>query len=68
MSAALTPWPPRIGKPATRALTEAEITSREKLCQWTEARILALHGVGPKAVNILRDDLHEAGLDFSRLR
>ncbi len=53
---------PRIGAPATRALTNAGVLSLEDLTHWTEDELLALHGVGPKGVRILREHLDDLGL------
>lgn len=55
---------PRIGVPATRALTNAGVLGFEDLTHWTEDELLALHGVGPKAIRILRDHLFDLGLAF----
>ncbi|GAA3447980.1 hypothetical protein [Planomonospora venezuelensis] len=55
---------PKIGAPAQRALEGAGYTRLEQLTGVTEAELLALHGVGPKAVRILRDTLAERGLSF----
>lgn len=56
--------PRGIGRPATRALLEVEIDTVEKVSQHSEKDLLALHGVGPKAVRILRETLAEQGLTF----
>lgn len=53
---------PSIGRPATTALLEAGITRLEQIASFGRSRLLALHGVGPKAVRILDDALHEHGL------
>ncbi|GAA1425102.1 hypothetical protein GCM10009640_22880 [Agrococcus citreus] len=55
---------PRIGRPATGALLAQGVTTLEQVAQWREAELLAVHGVGPKAVAILREALAEAGLGF----
>ena len=55
---------PRIGRPATGALLAHGVTTLEQVAQWRKAELLALHGVGPKAVEILRAALAEAGLGF----
>ncbi|GAA3152997.1 hypothetical protein GCM10010466_49990 [Planomonospora alba] len=55
---------PYIGAPARRALAVAGHTRLEQLTAVTEAELLALHGVGPKAVGILRDALAGRGLSF----
>ncbi|MCU0466779.1 MAG: DNA-binding protein [Anaerolineae bacterium] len=59
-----TPWPKSIGRPATNALTEAGYTHLEQLTQISEKDLLKLHGVGPRAVGILRQLLVERGLSF----
>jgi predicted flap endonuclease-1-like 5' DNA nuclease len=55
---------PRIGAPATRTLKNAGVLSLEDLTHWTEVDLLALHGVGPKAIRILREHLDDLGLAF----
>lgn len=55
--------PKRIGTPATRALTGAGITTLAQVADLTDAELTALHGVGPRAVRILREvlaDVEEA--------
>ncbi len=54
-----------IGRPAASALTSAGYTRLEQLTAVTEADILKLHGVGPKAVRVLRDALAARGLAFA---
>jgi|JI10StandDraft_1071094.scaffolds.fasta_scaffold588771_2 uncharacterized protein YdhG (YjbR/CyaY superfamily) len=58
-------FPPKIGAPATRALANAGITSAQECAEWTEAQLADLHGMGPKALSILRASLGSAGLSFS---
>lgn len=53
---------PRIGRPATRALEQIGVTTLEQVARRSEAELLALHGVGPRAVGILREALTDAGL------
>jgi hypothetical protein len=60
-----TPLPRTIGAPATRALREAGVTSLEQVSCWSEAGLLALHGVGPVAVARLDAALAERGLGFT---
>lgn len=55
---------PRIGKPATQALKLAGYTHIRQLTRVTEAELAQLHGVGPKALRILRESLKEQGLSF----
>lgn len=56
--------PASIGKPATRALANAGLTTLDQIATRTRAELLALHGVGPKAVRILADALTEQGMSL----
>lgn len=53
---------PRIGLPATRALEQAGIMTLEQVAEHSAAELLALHGVGAKAVQILAAELNARGL------
>jgi len=55
---------PSIGAPATRALRAAGRTTLESITQMTEDGLGAIHGVGPVAVERLRQALEGAGLSF----
>lgn len=52
---------PRIGAPATRALAAIGITRLDQVAGRSEAELLALHGVGPRAIRILREALDQHG-------
>ena len=56
---------PKIGQPATRALANAGYTRLEQLTAVTPADLLALHGVGPRAIQLLREALTAQGLHFA---
>ena len=56
---------PKVGAPASRALTAAGITSLESLAAHPEADVAALHGVGPFALGRLRAALDAAHLDYA---
>jgi hypothetical protein len=56
--------PDAIGKTAARELSRNGITSLERVSTHMERELLAIHGVGPKAVGILREVLAEKGLTF----
>lgn len=56
---------PPIGRPATSALLEAGITTLAQVAAHSRRDLLALHGVGPKAVDILAAALTEQGLAFA---
>ncbi|WP_216892749.1 DNA-binding protein [Nocardia alni] len=53
--------PEGIGAPATRALTGAGYHTLDQLAGVSQAELLALHGVGPKAIRILSEVLAERG-------
>ncbi len=57
--------PREIGKPARRALVGAGYRRLERLAGRSEAEILGLHGVGPKALGRLRRALDARGLSFA---
>jgi hypothetical protein len=56
--------PPSIGRPATNALLGAGLSTLQQVSERTEKELLALHGVGPKAVRILSEALAGKGLSF----
>lgn len=58
-------FPKSIGQPATRALNAAGYTNLEQLKASKEADLLKLHGVGLKAVGILRAALNARGQSFA---
>jgi hypothetical protein len=57
---------PHIGRPATTALTLAGYTTYGSLARVTAKELLALHGVGPRAIRILDEELAARGLSFRR--
>jgi DNA-directed RNA polymerase alpha subunit len=54
--------PTSIGRPALRALRAAGVDRLSEVARRREEELLALHGVGPKAVRLLRAELAERGL------
>jgi predicted flap endonuclease-1-like 5' DNA nuclease len=56
---------PPIGRPANSALLEAGVTTLAQVATYRRADLLAMHGVGPKAVGILATALAERGLTFA---
>lgn len=57
---------PKIGRPATQALAAIGIQRLEQLTRFSEKEILQLHGMGPKALGILRQALGDRGLAFKK--
>lgn len=64
-AAADSEFPARLGRPARRALAVHGYTRWAHLTRVTPAELLALHGVGPKAVRILTEELATRGLAFA---
>ncbi|GAA5123955.1 hypothetical protein GCM10023339_44730 [Alloalcanivorax gelatiniphagus] len=59
------PLPRTIGAPATRALREAGVTTLEQVSARTAAELAAIHGVGPIAIERLREAMAERGLAYA---
>jgi hypothetical protein len=57
--------PAGISQPATRAFTAAGLTRLEQFTHVSEDELLALHGVGPTAIEALRRALAELGQEFA---
>jgi predicted flap endonuclease-1-like 5' DNA nuclease len=56
--------PTTIGKVARRELAANGITRYVQLAERSERDLLAIHGVGPKAIRILRAELESRGMGF----
>lgn len=56
--------PANIGRPALRALGQAGVTSLDAVASRPAKELLALHGVGPKAIRILREALAARGTSW----
>ena len=56
---------PKLAAPARRALAGAGYVHLEQFTKVTEAEVLELHGMGPNAMNSLRNALAEKGLSFA---
>jgi len=59
-------FPAKLTAPVKRALAIAKITSLETLASYSEGEILALHGIGPSDLPLLRAALQTVGLEFRR--
>ena len=59
-----TEFPRSIGKVAARELALAGFTRFEHLTKVSRASLLAIHGVGPKALKILAEELKKRGLAY----
>jgi hypothetical protein len=56
--------PHEIGRTATRELSLSGITSLEEVAHHSREKLLAVHGVGPKAIRILEEALAAEGLGY----
>lgn len=54
-----------LGKVATRALALNDYIRYEQLTGVAAAELLRIHGIGPKAIRILREELADRGLSFA---
>jgi predicted flap endonuclease-1-like 5' DNA nuclease len=58
-------FPHGIGKVARRELALNGYTRYEQLTGVTAAELLRIHGIGPKAIRILGEELAARGLSFA---
>ena len=56
---------PPLGRPANSALLQAGITTLAQVAEQSAKDLLAMHGVGPKAIRLLDAALAERGLRFT---
>ncbi|MNP65181.1 hypothetical protein D3C76_1607520 [compost metagenome] len=56
----------KLAKPALRALNKLGITTLEQVSNFSENEIKNLHGIGPNALEQLRNALELKGLTFSK--
>lgn len=56
--------PTSMGKPANAGLVAHGIRTLDDVARHSKQELLAIHGVGPKAIRILGEVLAERGLGF----
>ena len=54
----------RIGRPAKSALEHAGLNTLKDISAKQRKQVLALHGMGPKALGIIEAELHARGMAF----
>jgi hypothetical protein len=54
----------RLGSPAIRALEQREITTLEQIAAYSKKEIAKWHGIGPKVLQILTEEMEKVGLDW----
>ncbi|MFH5227288.1 hypothetical protein [Antrihabitans spumae] len=59
-----TEYPQRLGKTARRELALSGYTRYDQLTTITPTELLKIHGVGPKAIRILTEELETRSLSF----
>jgi DNA repair protein RadC len=57
-------FPPGVAKPAQRALAAAGCTTLDQLTKARESDLASMHGMGPKALAILKAALQRQGKSF----
>lgn len=57
---------PPIGKPATNALKNMDITTLEQITRVDKESLSRVHGIGPKAISVLESELEKKGLAFRK--
>jgi len=67
-ASAQTEFPRSIGKVAARELAANGFARYDQLALVTAETLLAIHGVGPRAVAILREELANRDLSFTNPR
>lgn len=60
-----TEFPHAVGRVAKRALASHGFTTYAHLAGTTRGELLAIHGIGPKAVRILAEELARRGMSFT---
>lgn len=55
---------PPVGRPANSALLQAGVTSLAEAASLGRSKLLAMHGIGPKAIRLLEAAALERGLTF----
>lgn len=57
--------PTAIGRPATQALAGVGVTTLDQVAARSQAELLDLHGIGPRAIGILAEALGERGMHWA---
>jgi len=59
-------FPRGVAQPAMRALASIGVTRLDQVTRFTEAELLALHGMGPKALKAIKAALPAQGKALAR--
>ena len=55
-----------MGRPAQRALASVGITSVDQTTRLTESELKKLHGMGPKAIGLIKAELKRRGKSLKK--
>ena len=61
-------FPKGVAKPAIRALASVGVTRVEQATRFTKSELLALHGMGPKAIRLVEAELRARGKSFKQAK
>src|SRR5262245_45278371 len=59
-------FPKGVSKPAQRALASVGVFSVDQTARFSEKELAALHGMGPKALGLIKAALRERGKSFAK--
>jgi len=59
-------WPKGIAKPGIRALNSAGLYSIADLSKIGEKELMALHGMGKRTLEVLKEEMEEQGIQFKK--
>ncbi|MEP7103084.1 MAG: DNA-binding protein [Candidatus Dojkabacteria bacterium] len=59
-------FPKGVGAPAIRALASVGVSKVEQLVKFREVQLKGLHGIGPKALGVLKAELKSKGLSLKK--
>lgn len=62
------PFPQGVARPAQRALATIGVTRLEQTTRFTEQELQSLHGMGPKAIRLIKAALKHQGKALARPR
>lgn len=55
-----------VAAPARRALQSAGIESLRDISKFTEGEIIRLHGMGPRAIEVIQEEMKQVNLNFKK--
>ena len=55
----------KLAKPAQRAIQNAGITTFDQLSKYSEKEVSQFHGIGQKALNVIKEEMKEKGFNFT---